>query len=140
MLRENLLETALEELQDKHFGMKVNVTFLGEEGEDDGGLTQELFTEIFSNTPLFHGNTFNSTAIAVTNEDFLFLGQLVAYAVLHGHPGPRCLQDQVVKVILDNNYVCPEEINLDVVQHAEAKLFFEKVMHNFMSCIVCMII
>ena len=83
-----MLNTALEELSDKIFLKKLNMKFKGEEGCDDGGLTLELFSEIFKQVPLFNNSTFKYNSAVISKEQCVFLGQLVAYTSILGHPGP----------------------------------------------------
>ena len=112
--RQNLLKQALEQLGDmeeKDFQNRISVHFIGEEGIDEGGPTRELFTEIFTQTGLIDEvGTFKRDQMKLDNREYYMLGKIVAYAILHGHPGPRFLSKTTLDYILELKEPSPDDI------------------------------
>ena len=112
--RQNLLKQALEQLGDmeeKDFQNRISVHFIGEEGIDEGGPTRELFTEIFTQTGLIDEvGTFKRDQMKLDNREYYMLGKIVAYAILHGHPGPRFLSKTTLDYILELKEPSPDDV------------------------------
>ncbi len=79
--------------------LPLKVTFLGESGVDDGGLTRDFFTEvlraIFNNPMLFDGDersrSVRHNMQALDDGDYKLVGQLIAMALIHGGIPPNCM-------------------------------------------------
>ena len=102
VLRQDLANTTmenLEEAEDDDWKLPLRVTFIGEEGVDAGGLTRELFTLFFRETPLIDRNTFSLKPEYLDKRYYYILGRFVAKALLTGHPGPRCFSNAVAKYV-----------------------------------------
>ena len=103
--RQNLLKQALEQLGDmeeKDFQNRII---------DEGGPTRELFTEIFTQTGLIDEvGTFKRDQMKLDNREYYMLGKIVAYAILHGHPGPRFLSKTTLDYILELKEPSPDDV------------------------------
>lgn len=103
VVRSNFILTATEELK---FGKEsdwlcpIRVSFLGEEGLDNGGLRREFFTLLFNSSPVFDGKSFTVNSEYLAEKQYTLLGKATALAVLNGHPGPRRFNKHLVNYML----------------------------------------
>ena len=113
------------------FFKPVVVAFAGEEAVDDGGPTREFFRLLMreiSEFSIFHGSWFSHDLGLLASNRYELAGKLVAWSILHGGSGPRCLTSvgydlqQSVQVILANS--------VDVVNDMEMK----NMLKEFMNC------
>ena len=105
---------------------KLSIALIAaEEGIDEGGLRREAFSLYFRMTPLVKDGFFVYDLPALGRECFKRLGQFVAIGVSCGHPGPRCLNTAIVKLILHD-----EEVPLEVCKQSlggEFRMAMEQV-------------
>lgn len=72
----------------------VVVAFAGEEAVDDGGPTRKFFRLLMreiSKSSIFHGSWFSHDLGLLASSRYELAGKLVAWSILHGGSGPRCL-------------------------------------------------
>ncbi|XP_055958773.1 uncharacterized protein LOC126831591 [Patella vulgata] len=105
------LQTAMENLEDFEFDQLLNVIFIGEDGVDAGGLTREFFSLIFKHTPIFENSGFAINSTLLQNKTYKTIGKVVAFSILMGNQGPRCLLPQFTKFILQNAQPAVGEIS-----------------------------
>ena len=82
------------------------MTFIGEDGRDNGGLLREFFTVVFEDVKKYlvccgkgDGYTFHHDMERLKRHEFLLLGRLFGLAIVYGCPGPRYLLPPVVSKI-----------------------------------------
>lgn len=125
----------------------LRVTFSGEEAVDTGGPKREflrLLMREIAQSAIFHGAWLSHDLGLLTSKQYELAGKLIAWSVLQGGPGPKCmsrdaflllqgispdkkclmetLADQDLKVILndlDNCLTEPEFLN-SVAKHCDA--------------------
>lgn len=76
------------------FFKEVVVAFAGEEPVDDGGPTRKFFRLLMreiSKSSIFHGSWFSHDLGLLASSRYELAGKLVAWSILHGGSGPRCL-------------------------------------------------
>ncbi len=103
-------QTAIERKRFTFF-KPVVVAFAGEEAVDDRGPTREFFRLLMreiSESSIFHGSWFSHDLGLLASNRYELAGKLVAWSILHGGSGPRCLTSvgydlqQSVQVTLAN--------------------------------------
>lgn len=100
--RQHLAESAIELLEKatpEDWEKPIKVTFEGEEGIDEGGLTREFFTLLFE-SPYFFDGKGSFVVNTLDKQHFCLLGKMTAVALIHGHPGPNAFSKQLTKDIL----------------------------------------
>ncbi len=132
VVRHNFHQTAQLELafaNEADWRKKLQVTFVGEEGCDEGGVAREFFSLLFTNNEIMDGNTFRLHPILLQKQQYKIYGQCVAYAILTGHPGPRNLNQATVKYLLDGALPDTLTIPLDDVPSQEVVSCMNRVRH-----------
>ena len=113
------------------FFKPVVVAFAGEEAVDDGGPTREFFRLLMreiSESSIFQGSWFSHDLGLLASSHYELAGKLVAWSILHGGSGPRCLSSvgydlqRSVQVSLVNG--------VDAVSDVDVKSMLEE----FMNC------
>ena len=93
----------------------------GEDGEDSGGPRREFVRPLMmslKNLGIFYGTWFSHDLELLHGNKYELVGKLVAWSVLRGGPGPKCLSLQAFSVMKDLPFntsqaikaVCDEEI------------------------------
>ena len=111
ILRKRLLQTCMMSIQDKNFEFsKVPcVVFSGEDSADLGGPRREFFRLLMQQgikeLGVFEGPSNNVAfshdhSVLAGRKPYL-AGNLVAWSILHGGPGPQCLSEDVFYLMLD---------------------------------------
>jgi len=83
------------------------VDFIGEDGDDFGGLTREFFAEVFKGAEghVLQGPsdrlTFMKNRQKLDGREYYVLGLLTALALLHGCPGPHNLSKRLAAEIVE---------------------------------------
>ena len=111
ILRKRLLQTCMMSIQDENFDFtKVPcVVFSGEDSADLGGPRREFFRLLMQQgikeLGVFEGPSNNVAfshdhSVLAGRKPYL-AGNLVAWSILHGGPGPQCLSEDVFYLMLD---------------------------------------
>ena len=111
ILRKRLLQTCMMSIQDENFEFtKVPcVVFSGEDSADLGGPRREFFRLLMQQgikeLGVFEGPSNNVAfshdhSVLAGRKPYL-AGNLVAWSILHGGPGPQCLSEDVFYLMLD---------------------------------------
>ena len=93
----------------------------GEDGEDSGGPRREFVRPLMmslKNLGIFYGTWFSHDLELLHGNKYELVGKLVAWSVLQGGPGPKCLSLEAFSVMKDLPFntsqaikaVCDEEI------------------------------
>lgn len=94
--RKAIFATARRAIERKRFSFfkPVYVTFAGEEAVDEGGPKREFFRLLMSEisgSSIFHGSWFSHDLGLLADNRYELAGKLIAWSILHGGSGPRCL-------------------------------------------------
>ena len=94
--RKSIFSSTLRAIGRKRFTFLKPVVnaFAGEEAVDDGGPTREFFRLLMreiSESAIFHGTWFSHDLGLLESSRYELTGKLVAWSILHGGSGPRCL-------------------------------------------------
>lgn len=97
--RKSVFSTTLRATERKHFSFFHTplVTFAGEEAVDDGGPKREFFRLLMvciQGSTVFHGQWFSHDIGLLNDGRYALVGKLVAWSVLHGGSGPKCLAQE----------------------------------------------
>lgn len=131
--RKSIFSSTLRAIERKRFTFlkPVVVAFAGEEAVDDGGPTRKFFRLLMreiSESAIFHGSWFSHDLGLLESSRYELTGKLVAWSILHGGSGPRCLSSvgydlqQSVQVALADS--------VDAVNDVEMKM----MLQEFMDC------
>lgn len=96
--RKAVLKSTLRAIERKTFSFlrPVCITFAGEEAVDVGGPRREFFRLLMaslSGSAVFHGSWFSHDLHQLSNRKYALTGKLVAWSILQGCNGPRCLSE-----------------------------------------------
>ena len=121
--RKNVLSSALRALERGKFSFvrPVHIMFSGEDRVDSGGPRREFFRLLMmslKNLGIFYGTWFSHDLELLHGNKYELAGKLVAWSVLQGGPGPKCLSLEAFSVMKDLPFntsqaieaVCDEEI------------------------------
>ena len=112
----------IQDMDEDDFTKKLKVTFVGEEGVDEGGPTRKFFTLFFSDTAMVESGMFKRDQNMIDEKKIELYGKMTAYAVLHGHPGPRNLNMVIGNyIIFGNEPDASTKIDLDNLNDASRK-------------------
>lgn len=103
VVRNKFIQTVMREVegaQEKDWSRGIRVEFIGEEGIDSGGFGREFFSLLFRTSPVFEKGSFSMEANLLKKKHYFFLGRMTAMAIIHGHPGPKRLNQYLVDYIL----------------------------------------
>ena len=103
IIRRFIVQQAMQqalEAEEEDWKRNLVIEFVGEEGVDTGGLRREFFSVLFKSSPVFDKGLFSHDSSLLDKKQYLYMGKLVAMAIITGHPGPRCLKDHLVDYIL----------------------------------------
>ncbi|CAB4009412.1 G2 M phase-specific E3 ubiquitin- ligase-like [Paramuricea clavata] len=94
--RKAIFATARKAIDRRRFSFlkPVFVTFAGEEAVDEGGPKREFFRLLMReicDSSIFHGSWFSHDLGLLADNRYELAGKLVAWSILHGGSGPRCL-------------------------------------------------
>ena len=94
--RKAIFATARMVIERKRFSFlkPVFVTFAGEDAVDEGGPKREFFRLLMraiSESSIFHGSWFSHDLGLLADKRYELCGKLIAWSILHGGSGPRCL-------------------------------------------------
>ena len=109
----------------------VIVAFAGEEAVDDGGPTREFFRLLMreiSESSIFHGSWFSHDLGLLTSSRYELAGKLVAWSILHGGSGPRCLSSV--------GYDLQQSVQISLADGVNAinDVDMKRMLQEFMSC------
>ena len=131
VVRRNFLTTAMDQVHfatEADWGRQMYVSFIGEEGKDDGGLSREFFSLLFSKTRIMQGNTFTLSPQLFEQQAYAQYGKLVAYATVIGHPGPRNMHSALVSYMVDGCLPAELDIPVDDLKDDHVKSALQKVI------------
>ena len=130
ILRKKLLQTCIMGIQDIKFEFtKVpNIVFSGEDSADLGGPRRDFFTLLMGQgikeLGVFEGSEHSVAfshdhSVLAARKPYL-AGNMLAWSILHGDPGPQCLSKDVFHLIFDQE----EKVDLvrAVVDESSIKL------------------
>lgn len=97
--RKSVLPSTLRAIERKRFSFfkPVIVTFAGEEAVDAGGPKREFFRLLMTcirESAIFSGSWFSHDLNQLNSQKYALGGKLVAWSVLQGGTGPRCLSSE----------------------------------------------
>ena len=136
VIRRNFLETAFEQIrdaEDSDWNRRLKIKFVGEEGIDSGGLTREFFSLVFRLSRIFEDGLLTFDSDMFKNQDYRLMGKLVSMAILHGHTGPRCLQDHLVQFILKGETPDCSSVPIEQVPKEDIRSAIKEVKKYFNS-------
>lgn len=101
--RKSVLQSTLRAIERKTFSFfkPVIVTFAGEEAVDAGGPKREFFRLLMScirESAASSGSWFSHDLNQLSSQKYTLYGKLVAWSVLQGGTGPRCLSSEGYKI------------------------------------------
>ena len=113
------------------FFKPVIVAFAGEEAVDDGGPTREFFRLLMreiSESSIFHGSWFSHDLGLLTSSRYELAGKLVAWSILHGGSGPRCLSSV--------GYDLQQSVQISLADGVNAinDVDMKRMLQEFMTC------
>ena len=97
--RKSVLATTLRAIERKKFSFfePLIVTFAGEAAVDLGGPKREFFRLLMASlreSAVFYGSWFSHDLNLLRNSKYALAGKLIAWSVLQGGNGPRCLSEE----------------------------------------------
>ena len=111
--------TYLEQLRRRpQWDKTLKVSFIGDPGIDAGGLRRQYFTTLFK-MDMFSQGSLNFKSEWLQDGTYSLLGNAVAYSILCGHPGPKCMDHEIVVSLLGDMSI-PPKLRDDHLDH-EAK-------------------
>lgn len=133
VLRKHIMQSTLAAMQRKSFSLcnPLVISFSGEDAVDVGGPTREFFRLLMislKETGIFEGNWFSHDLRMLGNNKYYQAGKLVAWSVLHGGSGPKCLAKEAYCILQD----IPVESKVAIKKITDIK--FREAITDLESC------
>ena len=128
--RKEILTTTLRAMQRKRFSFvkPVSVTFSGEDAVDKGGPRREYFRLLMvalQSMGVFQGKWFSHDLELLSTKKYELAGKLIAWSILQGGPGPRCLAKEAFLIM--KGYSVSFNVAIEAVRDEELKAVLKDV-------------
>lgn len=107
------------------FFQRVFINFSGEDAIDGGGPKREYFRLLMKSIQemgIFEGCWFSHDLSLLGDEKYALAGKLIAWSILQGGPGPRCMSDEGYSILCEKPYSCDGAIEDVSDQHLKVLL------------------
>lgn len=131
--RKEVIATTIRAIQRRRFSFlkPVRVTFSGEDAVDNGGPKREYFRLLMlalKTMGVFQGKWFSHDLELLSTKKYELAGKLIAWSVLQGGPGPRCLAEEAFRIVKD----CSVSFNVAIEAVGDEEL--KAVLKDLDSC------
>ena len=128
--RKAIFATAWMAIERKRFSFLKPVTFAGEDAIDEGGPKREFFRLLMhaiSESSIFHGSWFSHDLGLLADKRYELCGKLIAWSILHGGTGPRCLSG--VGYDLQRGFQVNHKVAIESVADHEMKEILDEAVN-----------
>ena len=125
--RKSILPSTLRAINRTSFSFfqRVCINFSGEDAIDGGGPKREYFRLLMKSIQemgIFEGCWFSHDLSLLGDDKYALAGKLVAWSILQGGPGPRCMSDEGYNILCEKPYSCDGAIEDVSEQHLKVLL------------------
>ena len=130
--RKNIMSSTIRAVSRPSFTFfrRLLVNFSGEDAVDGGGPKREFFRLLMRSVKEIglERHWFSHDISLLKDNKYALAGKLIAWSMLQGGPGPRCLSDEGYNILCEKPYSCDAAIK--DVSDEQLKL----ILHNIQNC------
>ena len=109
--RKNIMSSTIRAVSRPSFTFfrQLLVNFSGEDSVDGGGPKREFFRLLMRSVKemgILEGHWFSHDISLLKDNKYALAGKLIAWSMLQGGPGPRCLSDEGYNILCEKPYSC----------------------------------
>ena len=113
------------------FFKPLAATFSGEEAVDTGGPKQEYLRLLMSDvgkSSVFSGVWLSHDLMLLHNKQYETAGKLIAWSILQGGPGPRCVLPEIFNLVMD------DKVDISTLVDACMDDKLQRILKQLLSC------